>query len=86
MQFERRDIILAAGVVLLLIGLLPFVAPIYAIIVAVAAFFGIKWYSAKRQADILRDVGMGICAQCGSIVTKDGCPQCDKTDANPPTI
>lgn len=85
MQFERRDIILVAGVVLLLIGLLPFIAPIYAIIVAVAAFFGIKWYSTKRQADILRDVGMGICAECGSIVTKKGCPQCDKHDANLPS-
>lgn len=84
MRFERRDLILVAGVVLLIVGLSPFVALIYAIIVAVAVFFGIKWYTNKRQTDILRDVGMGICAQCGSIVTPDGCPQCDKPDEDLP--
>ena len=76
MRFERRDWMLAAGTGLLAIGLIPFMAPFYAVIVGAAVFFGIKVYSAKRQRDVLGQVGRGICAECGSSLAKDGCPRC----------
>ena len=76
MRFERRDGILAAGVGLLAVGLIPFVAPAYALVIAAAVFFGIKWYSERRQRDILSDIGKGICAECGSAITGEECPQC----------
>ena len=76
MRFERRDIILAVGVGLLAVGLIPFVIPAYAAGIAVAVFFGIKWYSGRRQRQILSEIGKGICAECGSAITGDECPQC----------
>lgn len=76
MKFERRDWMLAAGTGLLAVGLIPFIAPVYAIVVAAAAFFGIKAYSIKRQRDVFKEVGIGICAECGYPLTKDGCPRC----------
>ena len=75
-RFERRDIILAVGVGLLAVGLMPFVAPAYAVVIAVAVFFGIKWFSGRRQRQIMSEIGRGICAECGSAVTGDECPQC----------
>ena len=76
-RFERRDIILAVGVSLLAVGLIPFVEiPAIAAVIAAAVFFGIKWYSGRRQRQILSEVGRGICAECGSAVTGEECPQC----------
>ncbi len=83
MKFQRRDSILLAGVVLLALGLVPFLAPIYAMIIAAAVFFGIKAFSEMRQRQILRDIGHGICAQCGSVLNESGCPQCDQS--SPPS-
>ena len=81
MRFERRDVILAAGVGLLAVGLVPFVAPVYAIIIAAAVFLGIKWYSERRQRDIISHIGKGICAECGSAITGAECPQCGGSGA-----
>ena len=75
-RFERRDIILAIGVGLLAIGLMPFIIPAYAVAAAVAVFFGIKWFSGRRQRQIMSEIGRGICAECGSAITGDECPQC----------
>ena len=75
-RFERRDIVLAVGVGLLAVGLIPFVIPVFAVAIAVAVFFGIKWYSGRRQRQILSEIGKGICAECGSAVTGEECPQC----------
>lgn len=82
-RFERRDIILVAGVALLALGLAPFIAPIYAMAVAAAVFLGIKAYAARRQSTMLKLAGLGFCAQCGSAVTEHGCPQCDRLDNTP---
>ena len=76
MRFERRDGILVAGVALLAVGLMPFVVPAYAAAIAAAVFFGIKWYSGRRQRQILSEIGRGICAECGSAITGEECPQC----------
>ncbi len=77
MRFERRDVILVAGVALLAVGMMPFVPPILAISGAAAAFFGIKWYTERRRRDIMYKIGKGVCVECGSAITGDRCPQCD---------
>ena len=81
MRFERRDGILVAGVGLLAAGMVPFVAPAYAIAIAAAVFLGIKWYSERRQRDVLSQIGKGVCAECGSAITGDECPQCGDSGA-----
>lgn len=80
MRFEKRDAILVAGVALLSLGLMPFVAPILAIIGAAAVFFGIKLYTERRRRDIMYDIGSGVCAECGSAIVGNQCPQCDRRD------
>ena len=75
-KFERRDGILVAGVGLLAVGMMPFIIPVYAIVIAAATFFGIKWYTGLRQRQILSEVGRGICAECGAAITGDECTQC----------
>lgn len=76
MKFERRDGILLAGAALFGVGLAAFLAPIFAIMGAVAVFFGIKAYSARRAKDLLGEAGLGVCAECGAILEKNGCPRC----------
>ena len=79
MQFQRRDTILVAGVGLLALGLVPFMAPVYTLVIAAAVFFGIKIFSVRRQQQILNDIAYGICAECGSVLESTGCPQCQRT-------
>jgi len=59
-----------------MLGLIPFMAPIYAALIVVAMYFGIKFYVVIRKKSIEKDVGDGICAECGSIFDKK-CPNCD---------
>jgi hypothetical protein len=77
LKFERRDILLIAGLVLFMIGLIPFMSPAYAAIVVILMYFGIKIYVAKRKQSIEKDVGEGICMECGSKVLDKKCPICD---------
>lgn len=77
MKFERRDILLIAGLILFMIGLIPFMSPAYAAIVVILMYFGIKIYVAKRKQSIEKDVGEGICMECGSKVLDKKCPNCD---------
>ena len=77
MGFERREIILVIGLVLFMIGLMPFMAPIYAAMVVIAMYFGIKVYVGQRRKAIGRDVGEGVCMECGSRVSGGACPVCD---------
>ena len=79
MKFQRRDILLIAGLVLFMIGLIPFMSPAYAAIIVIIMYFGIKVYVGKRTQSIQRDVGEGICMECGSSVTDKKCPVCDST-------
>lgn len=59
-----------------MIGLIPFMAPIYAVIIAILIYFGIKLYVGRRKRQIESDVGEGICAECGSRIVDKKCPQC----------
>ena len=78
MQFERRDIILIVGLLLFMIGLLPFMSPVYAVIIVILMYFGVKIYVAKKRQSIHRDVGYeGICMECGSKIINKKCPSCD---------
>ena len=77
MKFERRDILLIAGLVLFMIGLIPFMTPVYAAIIVILMYFGIKIYVGKRKQSIEKDVGEGICMDCGSKVVDKKCPNCD---------
>ena len=77
MKFERRDIVLIVGLFLLMIGLIPFMAPVYAVIVVVGLYFGIKLYVGKKRQYIQNDVGEGIRMECGSKIVKGRCSNCD---------
>ena len=77
LKFEKRDIILIVGLLLFMIGLIPFMAPAYAAIIVILMYFGIKVYVAKRRQLIEKDVGEGICMECGAKVINNKCPNCD---------
>lgn len=78
MEFGRRDIILIVGLLLFMIGLMPFVAPVYAVIVVVMMYFGIKIFVAKRTRSVQMDIGPeGICMECGGKISSGRCPSCD---------
>ena len=77
MKFEKRDILLISGLILFMIGLIPFMSPAYAAIIVILMYFGIKIYVGKRTQSILRETGDGICMECGSKVVEKKCPNCD---------
>jgi len=62
-----------------MIGLIPFMSPAYAAIIVIIMYFGIKVYVGKRTQSIQRDVGEGICMDCGSSVIDKKCPNCDSS-------
>lgn len=65
------------GLLLFMIGLMPFMAPIYAVIIVVLMYFGIKFYVGKKKQSISCDIGEGICMECGSKIVEKKCPNCD---------
>ena len=77
LKFEKRDIILIVGLVLFMIGLTPFTGLVPALIIVIIMYFGIKIYVGKRAQSILKDVGQGICMECGSKIVEKKCSNCD---------
>ncbi len=77
LKFERRDILLIVGLLLFMIGLIPFMGLAYAVIIVAIMYFGIKVYVGKRKQSIERDVGEGLCMECGSKILNKKCPNCD---------
>jgi hypothetical protein len=77
MKFEKRDILLIVGLLLFMVGLMPFMAPVYAAVIVTLMYFGIKFYVVNRQRTIRKDVGEGICMDCGTRVIDKKCPNCD---------
>jgi len=75
--FEKREILLILGVLFLMIGLMPFLAPLYAIIIAIVAYFGIKVFVGRRKKQIQKAIGEGMCAVCGARIIQNKCPNCD---------
>ena len=68
---------LIAGIVLVIIGLSPFIAPIYAAIIGILMYFGIKVYVGRKRRMIENDVGEGVCLECGFKIIDKKCPNCD---------
>ncbi|MDE0090057.1 MAG: hypothetical protein OXP12_01705 [Thaumarchaeota archaeon] len=82
MEFGRRDVLLVAGLVLFMIGLIPFMAPVYAAVVVIAMYFGIKVFVARRNQAIHSELGPeGICMECGGRISGGRCPDCDGSGA-----
>ncbi len=79
MKFERRDIILIAGLILVMLGLSPFAGLVYSAIITIGLFFGIKLFVAKKNQSIQQDVGEGICMECGSKIIDNKCSNCDES-------
>ena len=77
MKFERRDLILIAGLILVMLGLIQYLGPAYSAIIVIGLYFGVKIYVGKKRQLIQQDVGEGICMECGSKITDKKCPNCD---------
>ena len=78
MNFERREILLIAGILFFLIGLIGVgLQPIYAIIISITIYIGIKVIVGRRKKMIAKSVGEGICVKCGEKVMNKKCPNCD---------
>jgi hypothetical protein len=60
-----------------MVGLMPFMAPLYAALIVLLMYFGIKIYVGRKKRSIEMDVGEGICTDCGSRVVNKKCPICD---------
>jgi len=60
-----------------MIGLIPFMAPVYAAIIVILLYFGIKLYVGKKRQSIQNDVGEGICMECGSKIFNNTCSNCN---------
>ena len=77
MNFERRDVILIVGLILVMLALIQYLGPAYSAIIVIGLYFGIKIYVGKKRQLIQRDVGEGICMECGSKIINKKCTNCD---------
>ena len=79
MAFKRKDFLLIVGVLFFLICLMGVgLPPIYAIIISLAIYFGIRIFVGRRKKMIEESVGEGICVKCGSKIENKKCPICDR--------
>ena len=79
MAFKRKDLLLIVGILFFLIGLMGVgLPPIYAIIISLAIYFGIRIFVGRRKKMIEKEVGEGICVKCGSKIENQKCPICDR--------
>ncbi|MCI4432205.1 MAG: hypothetical protein JHC41_01160 [Nitrosopumilus sp.] len=60
-----------------MIGLIPFMAPVYAALITIVIYFGIKFYVSNRRKSIEKYIGEGMCVDCGSKIFDKKCPNCD---------
>jgi len=77
LDFERRDIILIAGIFLVVLGITQYVPIQYSSLIGILLYFGIKFYVGRRKQMIANDVGEGICMECGFKIIDKKCPNCD---------
>ncbi|MGI0066774.1 MAG: hypothetical protein ACREAT_08490 [Nitrosotalea sp.] len=82
MKFEKRELLLIVGVLLVMIGMMSVLAPAYALIIAVLIYFAIRVFVGRRKRQIQREVGQGICVTCGAKIIDNKCPKCDSTSEN----
>jgi phosphate/sulfate permease len=79
MKFEKREILLIVGILFLMIGMMAFLPPAIALVIAVLFYFAIRVFVGRRKRQIQKEVGQGICAVCGAKVVEGKCPKCDTT-------
>ena len=77
MNFERRDIILIAGIFLVVLGITQYIPLEYSALIGILIFFGIKVYVGRKRQMIENDVGEGDCMECGFKIIDKKCPNCD---------
>ena len=78
MAFERRDVLLIAGILFLLLGLIGAgLPPIYALVISIVIYAGIKIFVGRRKKLIAESIGEGICVNCGEKIVNKKCPNCD---------
>jgi len=49
MGFEKREIVLVAAVIFMMIGLIPFMGVIYALIIAIIIYFAVRVFVGRRK-------------------------------------
>ena len=79
MKFEKREILLIVGILFLMIGMMAFLPPAIALVIAVLFYFAIRVFVGRRKRQIQKEVGQGICVTCGAKVVEGKCPKCDTT-------
>jgi len=62
-----------------MIGMMAFLAPIFAVAIAVVTYFGIKSFVKWRKKQIQKALGEGMCANCGTKIVENKCPICNTT-------
>ncbi len=77
MIFERRDIILIVGIILVVLGITQYIRIEISASIGILLFFGIKVYVTRKRRIIENDVGEGICMECGFKIIDKKCPNCD---------
>ena len=77
MNFEKRDIILISGIFLVVLGITQYIPLPYSAFIGILMFFGIKFFVTKKRQMIVKDVGEGICIECGFKIIENKCPNCD---------
>ena len=60
-----------------MIGLIPFMPPIYAMAIAIAIYIGIKVFVGRRKKFLDQKIGEGFCVECGEKIIDKKCPNCD---------
>jgi uncharacterized membrane protein len=75
--FERRDIILIVGIILVVLGITQYIRIEISASIGILLFFGIKVYVSRKRRMIENDVGEGVCMECGFKIIDKKCPNCD---------
>jgi len=61
-----------------MIGMMSFIAPIYAVSIAIVIYFGVRVFVGRRKKQIQESIGKGACSVCGQRIIKNKCHNCDK--------
>jgi hypothetical protein len=78
LSYQKKEILLVAGVLFFMIGLLGAGLPlIYSVIIAVGIYVGIKVFVGRRQRLIEKEIPEGVCVECGAKIISGNCPNCD---------
>ena len=60
-----------------MVGLIPFIPIIYAVIIAISVYAGIKIFVGRRKKILDKKIGEGFCLECGEKIMGKKCPNCD---------